>query len=140
MTAAVLGITMLVASSAVSPSVATPRGTLVPAGFTVTLPDGPAMPRHASGYSFTEPSRPAWTRPSRATMRATSSNRFSTTDQIIAVAAGLSVGFTAGGTIGARLTDNPDNPDDDTSVLKGIVIGAPVGAIIGGLIGYRLTR
>ena len=61
-------------------------------------------------------------------------------DRIIAVAAGTSLGFVLGGTIGGHLTENRDNPDDDTSALRGIMIGAPIGAVLGGLTGYWLTK
>jgi uncharacterized membrane protein YfcA len=61
-------------------------------------------------------------------------------DRIIAVAAGTSLGFVLGGTIGGHLTENRRNPDDDTSALRGIMIGAPIGAVLGGLTGYWLTK
>ena len=77
-----------------------------------------------------------WTAPARTS----TPKPHSKMDRIIAVAAGTSLGFVLGGTIGGHLTENRDNPDDDTSPLRGIMIGAPIGAVLGGLTGYLLTK
>jgi hypothetical protein len=118
-----VGLAMLVSSTAGSPPIETPRAVVAPAVFTFDLPAS-AVTRDAQRV------RPA--QPSKA-------KRFSTTDKIIAVAAGVSVGWVVGGGIGFKLTST-SNPDDDISGLRGVIIGAPIGAAVGAILGYRLTR
>ena len=65
--------------------------------------------------------------------------RHSRVDRIIAVAAGVSLGWVIGGAIGYAVTPKR-GPYDDTSGLKGVMIGAPIGGAFGALIGYRLTK
>jgi hypothetical protein len=65
--------------------------------------------------------------------------RHSKVDRIIAVAAGVSIGWVVGGGIGFAVTPKR-GPYDDTSGLKGMMIGAPIGAVAGALLGYRLTK
>ena len=67
-------------------------------------------------------------------------SRFSKVERAIAIGAGSVVGFYAGALVGWKATDNPSNPNDDTSGLRGVVIGAPVGAVVGGILGYVFTR
>ena len=87
-----------------------------------------------------EQSRPVWRRTSWQAAQATAPKRFNKTDQIIAVVAGVCSGWVAGGAIGFYATSDRDNPDDDTSGLRGMMIGAPIGAVIGAVVGYRLTK
>jgi hypothetical protein len=65
--------------------------------------------------------------------------RHSRVDRIIAVAAGVSIGWVVGGGIGYAVTPKR-GAYDDTSGLKGMIIGAPIGAVAGALLGYRLTK
>ena len=128
MTGIVLGVAMMmVSSTGVSPAPELSSATVAPpAVFTFDLPAAtPEAPRWRRGTSAPAPSRPA--------------KRFSPTDRIIAVAAGVAVGWVVGANIGGRLTES-SNPDDDTSVLKGIFIGAPIGSVAGAILGWRLTR
>ena len=82
-----------------------------------------------------------WARSSAPHLPVRQAKRHNTTDRIIAVAAGATLGFFGGAYIGGRLTDrSKENPDDDMSVLKGVVIGAPIGALVGGILGWRLTN
>ena len=67
-------------------------------------------------------------------------SRHSKMDRVIAVAAGVSLGWIGGASLGYMSTDNPDNPDDDTSGLKGMIIGAPIGAVAGAIAGFWLTK
>jgi hypothetical protein len=125
----VLGIAMLASSSGAAPNLQTSRAALASSVFTFELPNAPGRSRDG----FWRPVASAKTQPA-------TTKRHSTTDRIIAVVAGVSLGFVAGGTIGAYAAGNRDNPDDDTSALRGVVIGAPIGAVVGGLLGYRLTK
>ena len=128
MTGFVLGAAMLVSSAAVTPDLQSPRPRLAPAAYTFDLPS---------------PEQSRWrARPKRLRRSQTTTvRRHNTTDRIIAVAAGATIGFFAGGIIGGKITDrSKENPDDDVSVLKGIMIGAPIGAVAGGILGWRLTR
>ena len=120
----VIGMAMLVGSAGVPPASEPAREAAAPSVFTFELPDraGPVRER-------------------RAPRSAPSARRkVSTVERIIAVAAGVSVGFVAGGVIGGKITENRDNPDDDISPLKGIMIGAPIGAVAGGLIAWGSTK
>ena len=123
MTGFVLGVAMLVASGGVSPP-QKPPGTLAAPAITIDRPTA-----EQARWLF------------RPTPRFTQTKRHNTTDRIIAAAAGASVGFLAGGVIGGKITDrSKQNPDDDVSVLKGIMIGAPIGAAVGAIIGWRATK
>ncbi len=42
--------------------------------------------------------------------------------------------------VGWKATDNPFNPNDDTSGRRGVIIGAPIGAAVGAALGFVLTR
>ena len=66
--------------------------------------------------------------------------RFSKIERAIAIGAGAVIGFYGGAAIGWKATDNPSNPNDDTSGLRGVVVGAPVGALVGAVLGTVLTR
>jgi hypothetical protein len=117
MTGLVLGVAILVSSSGLPRVIDTPPPVIVPATFTFRLADvAPTAPK----------------------LRA--QKRYTKTDKVIAIAAGAVGGFMTGGYIGGALTANWDNPDDDTSMLKGIMIGAPIGAVIGAFIGHKLTK
>ena len=131
---------MVVSSTAVSPVLETPRDPVVRAAFTFDLPDGAATTRNPSARLLTEPSRPVWRHASWHSAQPTPAKRFNKTDRIIAVVAGVCVGWVAGGAIGFYATADRDRYDDGTSGLRGLMIGAPVGAVIGAVLGYRLTR
>ncbi len=64
-------------------------------------------------------------------------SRFSRSDRINAVVAGVCGGWMAGGAIGWIATSKPQ---DDVSGLRGVMIGAPVGAVVGAVVAYRLTK
>ena len=66
--------------------------------------------------------------------------RFSKIERAIAIGAGTVIGFYSGALVGWTATDNPSNPNDDTSGLRGVVIGAPLGAVAGAVLGAVLTR
>jgi hypothetical protein len=137
MSGIVLGVTMLVFSTGVSPAVETSRATVVPAAFTFHVPDDAATSRNLLHRLLNEPSRPVWRRGSLQPAQATTAKRFTKADRIIAVVAGTCVGWMAGGAIGYAATSKPD---DDVSGLRGVVIGAPIGAVVGAVVGYRLTK
>lgn len=124
----VLGMAMLVSSTAAPPPLETSHQRVLPSAFTFDLAGD------AAG------ARPVWKRASYQAAQPSTRKRFNRTDRIIAVAAGVCVGWIAGGVVGYKLTDNPGNPDDDTSGLRGVIIGAPIGAAIGAILGYRLTK
>ena len=130
MTGFLVGAALVMAAAGVSPAKSPPdaRIRLAPATIDFMLPDAERARWE---------SRPAFAR----TQTTTKAKRHSTTDKVIAVAAGATLGFFGGGIIGGKITDKSDtNPDDDTSVLKGVFIGAPIGATLGGLFGWYLTR
>jgi hypothetical protein len=128
MTAAVLGIALLVATGRAAPSQESPRPTAPSILVDYNLPV------HA-GPVFDEFKRPWTSTPVQGTAR-----RHSKADRIIAAAAGGALGFVLGGTIGAYIAGDPNNPDDDISPLRGVMIGAPIGAVAGALLGYYTTR
>ena len=135
----VLGIAMMVSSTGVSPALETTSPPLTPPAFTFELPRV-AVPVDAGQPLAEERLRPVWRRGTLPPpVQSKPAKRFSPTDRIIAVAAGVAVGWVVGGAIGYKLTDNPDNPDDDTSGLRGVIIGAPIGAAAGAILGWRLT-
>lgn len=133
----VLGVAMMISTTGVSPAPETSRATVTPAAFTFDLP------ADATATSRTPPKRflnePSWQRESLARAQAKTTKRFSTTDRIIAVAAGVAVGWVVGGAIGYKLTQS-STWDDGTSGLKGMIIGAPIGAATGAILGWRLTQ
>ncbi len=135
----VLGIAMLVSSTGVSPALETTRATVAPSVFTFTLPDHLAAESEAPRRFLDEQQRTMWHTGAKSATQPARTRRFSPTDRIIALAAGVAVGWVAGGAIGYKLTDNPSNPDDDTSGLRGVIIGAPIGAATGAILGWRLT-
>jgi hypothetical protein len=139
MTGIVLGVALLVASTGESPAVETPRATFAPAVFTFDLGDGAAASRGEAGRLLDQDSRPLGRRASLQPAQVPTAKRFSATERIIAVAAGVAVGWVAGAAIGYKLTSK-SNSADDVSGLRGVVIGAPIGAAVGAFIGYRLTK
>ena len=125
----ILGAAIVVSSTAAAPTVESSRAAVAPSVFTFGLP------------VTTGPSRDAFLRPlASPSKQTTTGKRHSKTDRIIAVVAGVCVGFVVGGTIGAYAAENRDNPDDDISPLRGVMIGAPIGAVLGGFGGYWLTK
>ena len=138
MTGLVLGVAMLVAGG--SPGPRQSSAAMMPGAFTFNLSDGFAGPSKLSRDLLDEQSRRVWPRASLPPAQTAPPKRFTKTDKVIAIAAGAVGGFLAGGYIGGFITENRDNPDDDTSVLKGIMIGAPIGAVIGAVIGHKLTK
>ena len=118
-----------------------PAAALTPATLTFEVPDQPGAPSRRSGrFAATEQSRPVWRAAAFSPPQATTAKRFTKTDRVIAIAAGVAGGWLAGGAIGYYSTANYDNPNDDTSGLKGMIIGAPIGAAVGGILGYWLTN
>ena len=130
MTGLMLGLAMLATAAGAAPAPKASSATVLRADFTFEL----------SISLFREQSRRAWQPPSPQSAPSTPPKRFTKTDKVIAIAAGGAIGFLTGGYIGGAITQNRDNPDDDTSVLKGIMIGAPVGAVIGAIVGHKLTK
>ena len=138
MTGWVLGVAMMVSSTGISPALETTPPPLLPSAFTFEM-RRLAGPRAARRPLADEQFRPVWRRSTLPAGQSKPAKRFSPTDRVIAIAAGVAVGWVTGGAIGYMLTDNPDNPDDDTSGLRGIIIGAPIGAAAGAILGWRLT-
>ena len=139
MTGTVLAVAItMISSTGVSPALETSRAAVAPAAFTFDFPGDAGTSRIVPRRFATDPSR-AWRSQPSARAQSAPARRFSLTERIIAVGAGLTVGFLVGGTIGGKLTES-DNPDDDTSVLKGIMIGAPIGGAVGAILGWRLTK
>jgi hypothetical protein len=133
----VLGVAMMISSTGVSPALETSRPTLVPAAFTFDLPADPATTSRTQPKRFLK--EHTWRREPSAPAQAKTAKRFSPTERIIAVAAGVAVGWVVGGAIGYKLTQS-STWDDGTSGLKGVIIGAPIGATTGAILGWRLTR
>ena len=124
----VLGSAMLVSSMGVAPLPAVSQQAVAPVVFNFELPASATV------------DRPVVRRTPVRSAQATPTKRHSTTDKVIAIAAGTALGFWAGGAAGYYATQDRDKDDDGTSGLKGVVIGAPIGAAVGALIGWRLTR
>ena len=136
----VLGLAVLVTSAGTSP-VEPSRHRAAPAAFTFELPQERGSTSRSSGrFRVDEQSRPVWRAAAFGPAQATSTKRFTKTDRVIAVAAGVAAGWFGGAAIGYYSTANYDNPNDDTSGLKGMIIGAPIGAAVGGILGYWLTN
>ena len=135
----VLGVAMLISSTGASPVPEATAPTFPPATFSRELRDPVVLPRERAHPLANEQFRPAWRQSTLPPAQSKPAKRFSPTDRVIALAAGIGVGWLAGGAIGYKLTDNPDNPDDDTSGLRGVIIGAPIGAAVGAVLGWRLT-
>ena len=137
MTGIVIGVAVMISTAGVSPAPEMSRFTVAPAPFTFDLP------ADAAAASRTLPNRfqkeRSWRRGSLAPAQAKTTRRHSTTDRIIAVAAGVAVGWVVGGAIGYKLTQS-STWDDGTSGLKGMIIGAPIGAATGAILGWRLTQ
>ena len=114
----IAGIAMLVSSTGVSPALETSRATVSPPAYTITFPVRvPAEP--APTRRLFDP-QPTGSRASASpTTQQSQRKRFSPTDRVIALAAGVVVGWVAGGTVGYKLTDNPSNPYDDTAASAG---------------------
>lgn len=128
MTGLLLGAALIVSATGVSPVPETSCAAVVPAAYNFDVP-----------YDLTTSSEPLGRRKATQQPLHPTPKRFSTTDRVIGVAAGTALGFLVGGIIGGHITAT-DNPDDDTSPLKGIVIGAPIGGALGGLFGFWLTN
>ena len=131
-----LGVAMLVSATGAAPALEPGCAAVVPAIFSFELPESAS--RDLPAGLLRESSRPRRERGLVRLAQATSAKR-SRVDRIIAVSAGVSIGWVVGGGIGAAVTPK-QGPHDDTSALKGIMIGAPIGAAVGALIGYRLTK
>lgn len=136
MNALLLGVAMLVASTGASPALEPPRAAIRPVSFSFEVPESAL--RDVRGNFLRESFGPRRDRGRLPAAQAARSSR-SRVVQIIAVAAGATIGFVAGGRIGYAVTPKR-GPHDDTSGLKGVMIGAPIGAVAGALIGYRLTK
>lgn len=137
MTGIALGVAMMISTTGVSPAPETSRATVAPAAISFDLPaDATPISRVPLNRFLNEPS---WRSGSLARAQVKTAKRVSTTDRIIAVAAGVAVGWVVGGAIGYKLTQS-STWDDGTSGLKGVVIGAPIGAATGAILGWRLTQ
>ena len=124
MTGILLGVALMVSPAGVSPAIEPSRPIV-----NFNIP-----------YQPVEPPRPsAWNRAAAPRMRAGLAKKFSPTERVIAVAAGVCVGWVLGGAIGYKIAE-PSNPYDDTSGLKGVMIGAPIGGALGGIFGYWATN
>jgi hypothetical protein len=123
---AVLLVTSTLAGSPVIQPVVDP---ITPAT-TITLREAAVRARIADAPQL-EVRQPAKARPTP---------RFSKIERAIAIGAGTVIGFYGGAAIGWKATDNPSNPNDDTSGLRGVVVGAPLGALVGAVLGAVLTR
>ena len=136
MSGIVLGVAVLVSSAGTSASLEPPRPEVAPVIFSFELPESVSrdQPRGRLWES-------AGRRRERGLVRSAQapSTKRSKVDRIIAVAAGVSIGWVVGGGIGFAVTPKR-GPYDDTSGLKGMMIGAPIGGVAGALIGYRLTK
>ncbi|HJR58358.1 MAG TPA: hypothetical protein VJ813_03125 [Vicinamibacterales bacterium] len=135
MTGLVVGVAILVSSAGAPPAPELPRPAVASAIFSFELPERVSrdLPRGLLWESSGPPRE-------RGLVRAQApSAKRSKVDQIIAVAAGASIGWVVGGGIGFAVTPKR-GPYDDTSGLKGMIIGAPIGGLAGALIGYRLTK
>ena len=136
----VLGMAMLIASTGGLPAQGTPRGMQAAPAITFDLAHAASTQGDLRQPLLTGQLRSIERRGAVRFAQATPRKRFSKTDRVIAIAAGVSLGWIMGGAIGFYAASDRDNPNDDTSGLKGVVIGAPVGAAIGAIIGHRLTR
>ena len=118
-----------------------PAAALTPATLTFEVPDQPGATSRRSGrFAATEQSRQVWRAAAFSAPQATTAKRFTKTDRVIAITAGVVGGWLGGGAIGYYATQDRENDDDGTSGLKGVMIGAPIGAAVGGILGYWLTK
>jgi len=131
-----LSVCMLVSTTGALPALAPPRAAVLPAILDFELPEG--QPCDLRGDRLTVSAGPTRERRLVRSAQATTGKR-SRTERIIAVAAGVSIGWVVGGGIGFAVTPKR-GPHDDTSGLKGMMIGAPIGATAGALLGWRLTK
>ena len=135
----VLAVAMLVSSTGGAAAPPALRPEVAPA---ILRPDHSGLWKAASGDPTGGPlvysSGP---RRQRGPVRSaqTASAKHSKMDRVIAIAAGASLGWVAGGGIGCAVIPKRSKYDD-TTCLKGVLIGAPIGAVAGVLIGYRLTK
>jgi hypothetical protein len=137
-TGLVFGVALLVSSTGVSPVPETPHAVIAPAAC-------PERSRGAANFNVPfhpDPVRqePRWTRDAAPRAQPTKPKKFSPTDRVIAVAAGVAVGWVVGGAIGYKATARSHPYDDGTSGLRGVVIGAPIGGAAGGILGYWATN
>lgn len=117
----------------------TPPAAIVLPAYTFDVSDAATAPPPSPWRLADEQFRPVWQRGSPGAQGAPH-KRFSTTDRVIAVAAGVAVGWVVGGAIGYKLTQRTDVYDDGVSGLRGVVIGAPIGAAAGAILGWRITK
>jgi hypothetical protein len=136
----ILGVALMVSSTGVPAASPAAPGALVPARFAFTLRQAGAMQQASPRPILDEQSRDVWRSASFQPAQAKPAKRFSKSDRIIATIAGGVGGWFGGAMIGYYSTANFDNPDDDTSGLKGVMIGAPIGGAVGAILGYWLTN
>ena len=132
----VLEMALLVSSSGASATGGDRACQSHPRFFNFALPDDAStsrLPRQLADERFR-----VWQRTSLPRRQTTPAKRFSTTDRVIAVAAGVAVGWVVDGAIGYKLTQR-SNSADDVSGLRGVIIGAPIGAAAGAILGWKLT-
>jgi hypothetical protein len=125
MTGLLIGVALLASPAAPAPTPGPLHAAIAPGVFSVEFQN--SAPRDLRRQ------------PSVVRSPAAARTRHSRMDRIIAVAAGVSIGWVVGGGIGYAVTPKR-GPYDDTSGLKGMIIGAPIGAVAGALLGYRLTK
>jgi len=131
-----LSVWMLVSTTGALPALEPPRAAVLPAILDFELPEGQS--HDLRGDRLTVSAGPTRERRLVRSAQATTRKR-SRMERIIAVAAGVSIGWVVGGGIGYAVTPKR-GPHDDTSGLKGMMIGAPIGATAGALLGWRLTK
>ena len=140
MTGVVLGTAMLVASSGISPVVGRSGDQTIRIAITYDLPDATA-PSHVAPQRWQTDRSRAEGRPTPlAAGQVTTPPRHTKMDRVIAVTAGVCLGWVLGGGIGYYATADRNRDDDGVSGLKGMVIGAPIGAAAGAILGYQLTK
>ena len=132
-----LGAAMLMATMGAAPALERPGEAVLPPTFAFdAFPE--SRSRRPAGDLLVEWSGPVRERAWGHSAQAARGKR-SRVDRIIALAAGVSIGWMVGGGIGFAVTPKR-GPHDDTSGLKGMMIGAPIGAAAGALIGWQLTK
>ena len=135
----VLSVALLASSAGGAITPVSPRPAAPPSAFTFDVLPA-AAPSNRITFARHHAARSIWRGATSTSLQASAPKRFTKTDRVIAVVAGVAGGWLAGGAIGYYATANRDNPDDDTSGLKGMIIGAPIGAAVGGILGYWLTK
>ena len=136
----VLSVALLASSSGGAVTPASHRLPAPSADIKFGVPPSGALSLNPIAGARKEQAGAIWRAAAFSSSQASAPTRFTKTDRVIAIVAGIAGGWLAGGAIGYYSTVNWDNPDDDTSGLKGMIIGAPIGGAVGGILGYWLTN